>query len=201
MVENDFRPLIPSWPHDEAVHAWWVQPGRLLAGEYPGHLSEPKARMKIRVLIEAGIDSFVDLTETDELNPYATKLLDEEAKKTGQPVPKHRRFGIRDVSVLADDTGYDEIVHHIRNELDARKRVYVHCWGGKGRTGTVIGCWLIDNEGLDYKSTVNRMRDLRVGTRKLDDNTRIPDTSEQHDVLRRRALRRQRDGPEVSRIG
>ena len=20
--------------------------------------------------------------------------------------------------------------------------VYVHCWGGVGRTGTIIGCWL-----------------------------------------------------------
>lgn len=26
--------------------------------------------------------------------------------------------------------------------------VYVHCWGGKGRTCTVIGCRLIDG-GLD----------------------------------------------------
>ena len=24
------------WPHDETLHAWWVEPGRLLAGEYPG---------------------------------------------------------------------------------------------------------------------------------------------------------------------
>jgi 3',5'-cyclic AMP phosphodiesterase CpdA len=24
-----------SWPHDRILHAWWVQPGRLLAGEYP----------------------------------------------------------------------------------------------------------------------------------------------------------------------
>ena len=23
-----------SWPHDDLIHAWWVIPGRLLAGEY-----------------------------------------------------------------------------------------------------------------------------------------------------------------------
>jgi|HubBroStandDraft_3_1064219.scaffolds.fasta_scaffold451738_1 hypothetical protein len=187
MGNNDFRPSVPSWPHDEVIHAWWVEPGRLLAGEYPGSLSESKAREKVRILMEAGIDSFVDLTETDELDPYSTDLLQEESKTAGRPVPSHRRFGIRDVSVLDHDAGYDEIVEHIRNELDAGKRVYVHCWGGKGRTGTVIGCWLIDNDGLDYKSTVQRMRDLRQGTRKLDDNPRIPDTQEQHNVLRRRA--------------
>jgi hypothetical protein len=201
MVNNDFRPSYPSWTHDDDIHAWWVEPGRLLAGEYPGSLSVPKARAKLRILLDAGVDSFVDLTEKDELDPYATNLLEEEALKAGRPVPSHRRFGIRDVSVLRDDAGYDEIVDHIRNELDAGKRVYVHCWGGKGRTGTVIGCWLINNDGLDYESTVHRMRNLRQGTRKVDDYPRIPDTPEQHDVLRRRAARHQQERSDSGRIG
>jgi hypothetical protein len=199
-VNNDFRPSAPSWSHDDDIHAWWVEPGRLLAGEYPGALSKPKAKLKLRILLDAGIDSFVDLTEWGELYPYATELLDEVAEKAGRPVPSHRRFGIRDVSVLAD-AGYDEIVDHIRNELDAGKRVYVHCWGGKGRTGTVIGCWLIDNDALNYESTVERMRDLRHGTRKVRDYPRIPDTPEQHDVLRRRAARRQQTRSRSGRIG
>ena len=200
MVNNDFRPSASSWSHDDDIHAWWVEPGRLLAGEYPGSLSEPKARVKLRILLDAGIDSFVDLTEKDELDPYGTNLLEEEALKAGRPVPSHRRFGIRDVSVLSDDAGYDEIVDHIRNELDAGKRVYVHCWGGKGRTGTVIGCWLIDNDGLDYESTVQRMRDLRQGTRKFGGYPIIPDTRAQHDVLRRRAARRQQESSHTGRI-
>lgn len=163
----------------------------MLAGEYPGSVSEAKAREKVRVLLEAGIDSFVDLTEPGELTrPYETEMLREQAEKAGRPVPTHNRFGIPDVSVLPDDTGYDEIVEHIRHELDAGKRVYVHCWGGIGRTGTVIGCWLIDNDGLDYDETVKRMRALRAGTRKLSDRPNIPEAPAQHDVLRRRAARR-----------
>jgi hypothetical protein len=79
---------------------------------------------------------------------------------------------------------------HIRSELDAGKRVYFHCWGGKGLTGTVIGCWLIDDDGLDFESTIQRMRDLPVGTRKLVDSPTIPETRAQHDVLPRRAARR-----------
>jgi hypothetical protein len=187
---NDFRVSELSWPHDDVIHAWWVEPGRLLAGEYPGSLSEEKAREMVRLLIAAGIDSFVDLTEVGEMSrPYETRLLIEAAKKAGRPVPGHRRFGIRDVSVLADDAGYDVILDHIRSELDAGKRVYVHCWGGKGRTGTVIGCWLIDSAGLDYDGTVQRMRELRAGTRKFADDPTIPETEEQHDVLRRRSTR------------
>lgn len=189
MKNNNSQSSGPSWPHDKTIHAWWVEPDCLLAGEYPGSPSESKARRKIRILLEAGIDSFVDLTEAGELLPYATEILVDEATKAGRPAPRHRRFAIRDVSVLPDDAGYDEIVEHIQRELDAGKRVYVHCWGGKGRTGTVIGCWLIDHDGLDYQSTVHRMKDLRSGTRKLADNPAIPDTKAQHEVLRRRAER------------
>lgn len=185
---NNFRRSAPSWPHDEVIHAWWVEPGRLLAGEYPGSLSEAKARKKVRLLVEAGIDSIVDLTEAGEMShPYETELLREEAEKAGRPVPRHHRFGIRDNDILASDEGYDEIVQHIRRELDVGKRVYVHCWGGKGRTGTVIGCWLIDNDGLDYESTIRRMQELRAGTTKFKRNPTIPDTPAQHNVLRRRA--------------
>lgn len=50
------------WPHDEIFHAWWVEPGRLLAGEYPGALTRAKAIAKIRMLDEAGVDTIIDLT-------------------------------------------------------------------------------------------------------------------------------------------
>ena len=33
----------------------------------------------------------------------------------------------------------DAIDGHLRGEGS----VYLHCWGGKGRTGTVVGCWLV----------------------------------------------------------
>jgi hypothetical protein len=34
----------PSWPYDEMIRAWWVQPGQLLAGEYPGATGDARAR-------------------------------------------------------------------------------------------------------------------------------------------------------------
>ena len=43
---------------------------------------------------------------------------------------------------------------------------YVHCWGGSGRTGTAIGCWLqrhrLATPGDVIKST-NRLRDGDLG--------------------------------------
>jgi protein-tyrosine phosphatase len=38
--------------------------------------------------------------------------------------------------------------------------VYVHCWGGRGRTGTVVGCWLV-RHGLDDGDPLGRIARLR----------------------------------------
>ena len=177
-----------SWPHDELMHAWWVEPGALLAGEYPYSVSSPdKTRQKLRVLVDAGVDSFVDLTHPEDrpfMEPYV-EILREEAARAGQRGPNYRRFPIPDTKTIARE-GYDEILDYIQSELDAGRIVYVHCWGGKGRTSTVIGCRLIDG-GLDYDGAMARIRELRAGTKKS--HHRVPDTQEQDDVLRDRAER------------
>lgn len=176
--------ITPSWEHDEFIHGYWVIEGRLLATEYPGHKTAEKAKRKLEVLTSAGVNSFVDLTEAGEwagggsrMVPY-NGLLPESVT--------HRRFPIPDTSVIPDDD-YDEILDYIRAELDAGKVVAVHCWGGKGRTGTVVGAFLIDTEGRRYPEVIDRMQALRAGSSKADHP--VPDTEEQHRVLRRRAQR------------
>jgi hypothetical protein len=63
------------WPHDETLHAWWVEPGRLLAGEYRGARTPGKAMTKLQLLVDAGIESIVDLTTSqDPLKPYEEQL-------------------------------------------------------------------------------------------------------------------------------
>jgi protein-tyrosine phosphatase len=56
------------------------------------------------------------------------------------------------------------LVLAILDEIDAAlaggERVYVHCWGGVGRTGTVIGCWLV-RHGLDDGDAVRSIGILR----------------------------------------
>ena len=178
-------PESAKWAHDNTLHAWWVEPGRLLAGEYPGARTPDEAAEKLRLLIEvAGIDSIVDLTTpADGLAPYR-EALREAAEKAERQV-EHYAYPIPDMGVIGQD-GYDEIVARIRNEIDCGRTVYLHCWGGKGRTSTVVGCLLIDG-GLDYESAIARIAELRAGTRKA--INRCPESPAQHRLLHERAAR------------
>jgi protein-tyrosine phosphatase len=170
------------WPHDAILHAWWVEPGRLLAGEYPGARTAEKAAQKVRLLIDAGIDSIVDLTTPDDhLDPYQEPL--PAAAKEAERRIRHFAHPIPDMGVI-DPEGYDAIIARILREMGSGRVVYVHCWGGKARTSTVVGCLLIDG-GLDYDAAVARIAELRAGTRKAVDP--CPESRSQHQVLRERA--------------
>ncbi|WP_231514643.1 tyrosine-protein phosphatase [Mycobacterium sp. URHB0044] len=165
-----------------------MEPGRLLAGEYPASRTRAGTVAKVRALVAAGVESIIDLTTpADHLDSYHAAL-DREAARAGRTV---RRFAhpIPDMGVV-DEKGYDEVLARIRSEMDAGRTVYVHCWGGKGRTSTVVGCLLIDG-GLEYEGAIARIAELRAGTRKADD--RCPESPSQHRVLRERAARKMRE--------
>src|SRR5690606_41460522 len=70
-------------------------------------------------------------------------------------------------------------------EAEERGRVYVHCWGGVGRTGTVVGCLLLDRGLATGDDVLYRLAELRAGTRK--GRRPSPETPAQIEVLRRRA--------------
>jgi protein tyrosine phosphatase len=52
--------------------------------------------------------------------------------------------------------GAQNVLDFIDAELAAERPVYVHCFGGIGRTGTVVGCWMI-RHGLASKGDVTRV--------------------------------------------
>jgi len=120
--------------------SYWVEPGRLLAGEYPGHFDEHKARRRIDAFLESGLETFIDLTTQGELAPYST-ILKEQSRAYGMEV-SYYRFPIGDFG-LPTPGQMKTILNQIDESLEASQRVYVHCWGGIGRTGTTVGCYLV----------------------------------------------------------
>ncbi len=141
---------------------YWVEPGRLMAGEYPGDWSERTARKKLRALIESGVRTFVDLTEEGELESYDDWLA-KEARAAGVDVAYHRH-SIRDLDVPTSKACARSWTSSNRPSTPDAP-VYVHCWGGIGRTGTVVCCWLVER-GLSGEQALVEIALLREGIRK-----------------------------------
>jgi len=105
-----------------------------MAGEYPGAKDSLLAQRKMARFLELGFTHFIDLTEADEgLQPYAQILQGQAA---------HQRLPIVDMNI-PNPAQMQTILDAIDAALAAGKQVYVHCFGGHGRTGTVVGCWQI----------------------------------------------------------
>ena len=83
--------------------------------------------------MKAGVTLFLDLTQDGELDPYASLV---------EPPARYLNMPIRDFSVPTRD-GLVAILDEIDAELDAGGLVFVHCWAGCGRTGVVVGSWLV----------------------------------------------------------
>src|SRR5688572_19833692 len=120
--------------------SYWAEPSRLLAGEYPGGFDGELTRKRIDALLEAGFDTFIDLTEPNEIMPYTQVLFDE--AKVHEIEVKYYRFPIRDFGLPAHEQ-MKSILDRIDERLQAGHKIYLHCWGGIGRTGTTIGCYLV----------------------------------------------------------
>jgi ADP-ribosylglycohydrolase len=75
------------------------------------------------------------------------------------------RFPIRDC-----DTPSPSLMAEIQSTLaaavEAGHVVYVHCWGGHGRTGTVAGCWLT-SRGNAADQALKLMKDRRAHDKRL----------------------------------
>jgi hypothetical protein len=141
--------------------SYWLREKGLLAGEYPGAPDKNKARRKIEAILAAGIRSFIDLTETvDPLKPYEP-ILQELAASMRLEV-SYSRMPIHDMSIPTTEL-MDEILNRIETEISEGRPVYVHCWGGIGRTGTVAGCWLVQ-QGHTCDDALQRIRELRATT-------------------------------------
>jgi protein-tyrosine phosphatase len=127
-----------------------IEPRRLIAGRHPCAWGSDEAGNEVRSLLEHGVTLFLDLTQDGELEPYAGHL---------PPQVRHVRMPIRDFSVPTPEA-LVATLDAIDDELARGGLTYVHCWAGCGRTGVVIGCWLV-RHGLAPKVALERIAETR----------------------------------------
>jgi len=141
---------------------YWIIPDRFMAGEYPSARDEKAARKKIHWLVQNRLDHFIDLTEPGEydLPPYH-RYLTEEEKVTGLDLT-HQQFPIADKQTPSHERMLD-ILDAIDDALNIGKNIYLHCYGGIGRTGTVVGCYLV-RHGMQGEQALKHIARLRFNT-------------------------------------
>lgn len=159
----------------------YLVPGtHIVAGHYPGDRDSDSSRVKLRALLDFGIDYFIDVTSPDDgMMPYEDMLREEAAEKGIE----YHAFPIPDMGVT-DATTMTRIIDAIDAALEAGHTIYVHCWGGVGRTGTVVGCYLV-RHGSTGDEALGQVRKLfRTTSQSLWHPEGSPQTNEQRAFVR-----------------
>jgi protein-tyrosine phosphatase len=168
-----------------AAWTYWVVEGKLLAGPYPGSADTEGHRNKIQTLLNAGVTNFVNLMEEAESNwggktfvPY-----DRVARELTDVSLDFQRFAIPDGGI--PEPGFMASVLHVMDESILQGRaVYVHCWGGVGRTGTVVGCWMLRHGLATPDDVLTKLARLRTQD-KVRGHRVAPETPEQRRFVKK----------------
>ena len=127
-------------------------PGRLFLSSV-GHTSHPLEKLEIdlRFLRDQGIRAILSLTE----QPLDGQALQEFGFD-------YRHIPIADMTAPGmGDLGL--AMEFIETAERKRKPVLVHCAVGRGRTGTVLACYLVQ-KGFDPAEAIRRVRSRRPGS-------------------------------------
>lgn len=146
---------------------YWVRQGEFLAGCYPGDLDPDDAEYKLSGLVRAGIRTVINLTEVGEAGAYGLPLKTYNAvlrSLAGELGPDLRllRHPVHDMDIPSPRR-MKTILDAIDTSLAEDRPVYVHCWGGFGRTGTVVGCWLARHGIAQGEEVLEEIARLREG--------------------------------------
>jgi hypothetical protein len=165
--------------------SYWVVPGKLLAGYYPGDLDTVMMERKLKKLLGVGIRYIINLMEENERihgDPFPSieEAIVRYAKRVGGINITCVRRPIKDRTAPTPEY-MRNILEEIDDAVSQGKGVYVHCWGGKGRTGTIVGCYLVRHgyaQGQDVLKLIEKLR------RKDPESYRAsPETPQQRDMV------------------
>ncbi len=135
---------IPKRPGLVIDRGAWLEEGRLLGCAYP------RREAAIAGLARQGVSVLINLHErAHDPTRLARHGMEELHLPVADFTPPSPRQLDRGVAAIAE-------------ALAAGRRVAVHCAGGRGRTGTLLACYLV-HQGLDPDPAIARVREVRPG--------------------------------------
>jgi hypothetical protein len=176
--------------------SYWVIPGTLLAGAYPGGHDAASTAERVTALLDAGIHSVINLMPEEEVfEPAPGKVFEpyEDAlEKMGEArgiVVEIERYAIEDANTLTEQA-MELVLDAIDAEIDGRSSpTFIHCSNGNARTGVVVGCYLARHGIATGKDALEKLKELRSGD-PIFSRQKSPETmTEEKFVLRWRRAR------------
>lgn len=151
-------------------NSYWVVPGQFLAGYYPGDRSAIVMDRKLESLLNCGIRHVINLMEDKELDMYSELFIPYQPRIAWLGAERGirvscERMSVKDLGIPSRQT-MKAILDSIDAALNGRLPVYVHCLGGVGRTGTVVGCWLARHGYAEGEGVLDRIIELRCNDAK-----------------------------------
>ena len=172
-------------------NSYWATP-QLVACEFPycpltpAQIARNQTKQKLDALLLAGVRTFIDLTEPHELFPYSPHLTDR-CKIVGidpREVEYHN-FPIRDRSLPESVDVVRRIMHVLRDNESRGRIAAVHCRGGIGRTGLIVGCWLVERgTAKDGDDALRMIAEEWKTVEKCKRYPLSPETGPQHEYVR-----------------
>jgi hypothetical protein len=180
MFSHDLFSGRRALPMRPIAESYWVIPERLLAGEYPevAFFGE-RACNRLDAFLASGFDSFFDLTGIEETGIYSAAL-HKQADHYGKQVEYHR-FPITDFGLPTPQL-MTEILNALDFSLADGRKIYLHCLGGIGRTGTTVGCFLV-RHGYTGQQAVHKLADWWRDVPKSVRYPHSPETAQQKEFI------------------
>mmetsp|Transcript_2457 Transcript_2457/g.4125 ORF Transcript_2457/g.4125 Transcript_2457/m.4125 type:complete len:359 (+) Transcript_2457:184-1260(+) len=200
-------PALPKLPAKEMAGPtpWsnWVIPGRIIAGAYPASLDDVETERILSTMLELGVNTFVCLQAEVNINtpehawraqhglrPYikdAQKILSK-AHETGNPRITQQKIDFLHLPIIDGNVTTDSAMNRLAEDCNERvlrgEKMYIHCWGGHGRTGTLVAVMLGRLYNLPYTTALRYTQGFH-DSRIYPQGVRSPQTPVQRAQVRR----------------